>query len=479
MFNRLPKPILFGIFAAIGCLIAAMLGEIFLKTTQLPSTPPPPHDLVLLIDTSGSMKDGTKLQEVQAAAIQFIQRRHSLAHLANNKIAVVGFGGRAYLVANLTNDLKSLEQPIQQLRAVGGTPMDRGLQSAIKQLSAGSDSEQRSILLFTDGKPDNQHSTLNVSQIVKNSNIQIVAIATDDADISLLTQITGDASWVFPTSSGNFDQAFQKAEQAIYAHDLVTANPTLVTEKSLGYSLLRIGIWTALLALGIGLALVIGQNFYLHRRLLTLREGLIVTIGCIFVGFMAGSLGQLLYSITSDSTAVINLLNIITRMVAWCLLGILLGIGISFFIPNLKLIKASQGGLLGGAIGVIGFLLVAYFIADDIIPRLLGAMILGFCIGIFLGMAELARKAWLEIHWGPKDVSTITLGKQPILVGSSDKAHIYLPKNQNFPMEVGTINMKGEQISFENYMTGETQILKHGNKWTIATVTIEVKTAQS
>jgi Ca-activated chloride channel homolog len=479
MFNRLPKPILFGIFAAIGCLIGAILGEFFLKTTQLPSTPPPPHDVVLLIDTSGSMAEGTKLQEVQAAAIQFIQRRHDLAHLANNKIAVVGFGGwQAYIVANLTNDLMSLQPPIQTLRAVGGTPMDRGLQLAMKQLSAHSDSEQQSILLFTDGKPSNQQATLNASQAVKNTNIQIVAIATDDADTALLTQVTGDAALVFPTSVGNFDQAFQKAEQAIYQHDLVTANPVLVTEKSLAYSLFRIGAWTALLALGIGLALVIGQNFYLRRRLLTPREGLIVSLGCILVGFIAGGIGQLLYGITSDATTVINFLNIVTRIVAWSLLGILLGIGISFFIPNLKLIKASQGGLLGGAIGVIGFLFVAYYIADEIVPRLLGAMILGFCIGIFLGMAELARKAWLEVRWGPKDVSTITLGEQPILVGSSDKAHVYLPKNQNFPMEVGTISMKGDQITFDNYMTGETQILKHGNKWTIATVTIEVKTAQ-
>jgi len=478
MFNRLPKPILFGIFAAIGCLMGAILGEVFLKTTQPPSIPLPPHDVILLIDTSGSMAEGTKLQEVQAAAIQFIQRRHGLTHLANNKIAVVGFGGRSYLVANLTSDLISLEQPIQKLRAVGGTPMDRGLQSAMNQLSAGSDSEQRSILLFTDGKPDNQRTTLNASQLVKNANIQIVAIATDDADIGLLTQVTGDAALVFPTSVGNFDQAFQKAEKAIYEQNLVTANPVLVTEKSLGYSLLRIGGWTALLALGIGLALVIGQNFYLRRRLLTLREGLIVSMGCILVGFIAGGVGQLLYGITSDFTTEITLLNIITRMIAWSLLGILLGAGIAFFIPNLNLIKASQGGLLGGTIGVIGFLLVAYFIADDIAPRLLGAMILGFCIGIFLGMAELARKAWLEVRWGPKDASTITLGEQPILVGSSDKAHIYLPKNQKFPAEVGTISLVGNEIAFENYMTRETQILKDGNKWTIATVTIEVKTSK-
>ncbi|MGL5061504.1 MAG: VWA domain-containing protein, partial [Microcoleus sp.] len=81
LFNRfwtvIPKPLLFGLLAAVGCLIGAILGEVWLAATQPPPPPPPPSNAVsLLIDTSSSMS-GAKLQEVKSAAMQFIQRRNS------------------------------------------------------------------------------------------------------------------------------------------------------------------------------------------------------------------------------------------------------------------------------------------------------------------------------------------------------------------------------------------------------------------
>src|SRR5262245_23436025 len=120
LFNRLrqmiSKPILFGIYAAIGGLSGALLGEILLKATH---TSPISQDVVLLIDTSGSMS-GSKLAEVKAAAWRFVQRQD----LYRGSIAVVGFDSQAYVATGLTSALPTLENAIQSLVARGATRME-------------------------------------------------------------------------------------------------------------------------------------------------------------------------------------------------------------------------------------------------------------------------------------------------------------------------------------------------------------------
>ena len=469
--NTIPKPLLFALFAASGCLMGAIAGEAFLNATSLPPPPPPPaHAVSLLIDISGSM-EGAKLEEVKSAAIQFIQRRNesNLSNLSLDSIAIVAFESKAQMTAKLTSDLMTLEQPIDSLKATGGTRMDLGLQTAVEQLRlSGGD---RSILLFTDGQPDDAKLALEVGESAKSQGIRIVAVATNDADIKLLGQITGNPSLVFPARVGSFEQAFEKAEKAIYERDIVTRDAIPVSELSLTYSLLRIGGWTAIVALGAGLTLIVSQNLYLRRRLLTIREGAVGIIGSLVVGFASGASGQLLYLAVPSLLA----LDLAGRVVAWGILGALLGWGMAFFIPNLKPDRGLLGGGLGGAIGVLGFWLVAGGFGD-IAGRLIGAAILGFFIGLMIALIEeLAREAWLVVHWGPKEQSTIALGPQPVILGSSDQAHIYL---QGFDPVVATICLTSGKISYEDKNTGQKQMLKNGSQLQITgSLWIEVKTA--
>jgi Ca-activated chloride channel homolog len=68
--QKLSKPLLFGLYGAVGCLGAATIfGEVFLLLTKLPPTVErSPLAILLLIDTSGSMNENGKLGEVKAAA---------------------------------------------------------------------------------------------------------------------------------------------------------------------------------------------------------------------------------------------------------------------------------------------------------------------------------------------------------------------------------------------------------------------------
>ncbi len=75
------------------------------------------------------------------------------------------------------------------------------------------------------------------------------------------------------------------------------------------------------------------------------------------------------------------------RVLAWVVLGALLGRGRAFFVPNLPPDRALLGGAIGGALGAVGFLGAASAFAD-VAGRLLGAALLGFLMGLMIALVE-------------------------------------------------------------------------------------------
>ncbi|MEY3067308.1 MAG: hypothetical protein RLZZ532_4100, partial [Cyanobacteriota bacterium] len=295
--QKLSKPVLFGLYGAMGCLGAATIfGEPLLQLTKIsPKVDQSPLAIVLLIDTSGSMNDDGKLREVKTAAQAFVERQD----LSENRLAVFGFGTNVQAAASLTDNKPTLEEAIAQISDGGGTNMDQAILAATQELQ--STPQRRNILLFTDGQPGfaganlnrEQAKTLEAMRTAASQNINLVAVATGDADTNFLAQLTGDPSRVFYVNSGDFDQAFRQAEKAIYSSQLVESGPT--GNYSVIYSVLRIGGWTALLAIGTSLALIAGQNYYLRRRLLTPQQVGMGVAGGLMAGLVAGGVGQLLF----------------------------------------------------------------------------------------------------------------------------------------------------------------------------------------
>lgn len=471
--QRFGKPFSFGIYGAIGCLLAAIiLGEGWLVLTHRPpSNVPTSHAIVLLIDSSSSMQNG-KLDEVQSAALRFVQRQAT----SQNQLAVVSFGESVRVAAPLTSNTSVLQQAIEVLSADGGTPMAEAIQTASQVLQ--NTTQSRDILLFTDGLPDNSFFTLSAATVARNQGILIVAVGTGDADTKYLAQVTGDPLSVFYASSGNFDQAFRAAEKAIYDRQLVESEAS--GNYGLGYSALRIGGWAGCLALGLALALAIGQNQYLKRRLLTFKEGSSSTMFGLIAGLAAGAIGQLLFA----PMASIPVLETIGRVVGWVVLGSLMGMGMSLFVPNLKWRRAVIGGSLGGLLGALGFLWAATSFTD-VAGRLIGAAILGFFIGLMIALIEqLSRKAWLVVHWGTSEQTKISLGTEPIILGCSDQAHIYLPRTQGYLPTTAKIFTEANRIVLQfdqeygkqRNMKNLRQELENGSKRKLGNVEIEVKT---
>lgn len=568
--TRYKKPLLFGVCGGLGCLIAALvMGEIFLKLTELPpSVEKAPQAIVLLIDSSGSM-DGVKLAEVKTAATSFVERQTG----KQDNLAIVSFSDGSQVVAGLGSDKNTLIQGINGLIANGGTNMASGIDTASAELQS-APQKSRNILLFTDGVPSSLPAASTSALSARLQGITVVAVGAGGADVSALGQITGNSSLVFFANSGEFDRAFQQAEKIIYGKQLVESGKS--GDYGLVYSLLRIGGWTGLLGIGISLALITGQNFYLRRRILSPKEFVLGTLAGGIAGIGAGAIGQLLFLSTAivsselisqiissvllgislsmvftrifvksfsgtklvvagvgaaigslgnylamavlgtipaniaiavvcfialgkspwlGSGAIIgvistlllsflpsfSIIDLLTRVVGWGLLGICLGGSMSFFIPNLKLNRALLGGVLGGAIGALGFLAFAIFLGD-LVGRLMGSLILGFMIGIMIALLEaLSREPCLIVNWGTEK-RKIAIGRTPIVMGSSSEAHINLPRSKGFPpivakirIEEGKIIMEYSEAMREQGMKVLRHELKHGDKRKLGDVLVELE----
>jgi hypothetical protein len=93
---------------------------------------------------------------------------------------------------------------------------------------------------------------------------------------------------------------------------------------------LVIGAWTALLAIGLSLALVVGQNRYLARPWLSGRQGLAVLVGGGLARLVAGAIGQTFFSLVAGT----GIPPEVGFLAGWSLLGGLLGRGLCCFIPT-------------------------------------------------------------------------------------------------------------------------------------------------
>ena len=346
------------------------------------------------------------------------------------------------------------------------------------------------ILLITDAPPKTpdleMSSVEQTANLLLNNQIDQLHLVIQNSDRYVFERLQetapGEVFLLSETAAGrqNFDSLLPILGEKIAQktiQGLQTNNEFAVeSQKQL---LFVISGWTGILAIGIALALIIGQNFYLRRRLLTASEAGKGFLGSLIAGLLAGFAGQLLFAPVSSFPILVT----VSRVLGWTILGTLLGAGMSLFVPNLKMSRALQGGSIGGAMGAIGFLSVSQAFGD-IAGRLLGAAIIGFFIGLMIALLEqLSREAWLVIHWNTKEQTKISLGTRPIFLGTSAEAQIPLSKAQGFFPRTAKIIKEGENILMlyeQEYGTAKgmkklRHELKDGDRRKFGSITIEVK----
>lgn len=178
-------------------------------------------------------------------------------------------------------------------------------------------------------------------------------------------------------------------------------------------------IWFGVIGALIALFLLLGQSLYL-RNGFALRKN--TWHGALFGGLSglgAGAIAEMIYQTGPNEPL---------RVLCWGIAGGLLGLSLSFRIPNLGRVRGVGGGFLGGLLGGILFIVLAGVLAQ-IAGRLGGIAAIGFFIGLMIVFAEtLFRELWLEVGYGPKETRTLSLGAEPVSFGGDpSNCTVYAP----------------------------------------------------
>ncbi|WP_455682396.1 vWA domain-containing protein [Thomasclavelia sp.] len=132
-----------------------------------------PQDIIMVLDSSGSMAynmdNDSRMAHLKKNAINFINKlykhnpesRVSIITFANNTDTSITRGGFVKLSDNQSYNqtwyeyLTTNSNGIKGIEASGGTQTDLGLYQARRQLQLATGSNNKSIILFTDGEPGN------------------------------------------------------------------------------------------------------------------------------------------------------------------------------------------------------------------------------------------------------------------------------------------------------------------------------------
>lgn len=477
----LKKILIFGILAAFGCLIGAIIGEVLLGFI-LPTPALQQIDVLFVVDVTGSMEG--EINGIKNGINNFVSTLNSRE--LDTQVGLIAFGDRfegeepqilSFAGEPFTKDTNSFETKLGKMEMVGGGDNE---ESSLDALVLGArqpfrEDATKAILLITDAPPkipDKETPSIAAAEkFVRDKGIDQLHLVISDGDSSIFQplqrEVDGEIFSLAETAAArqNFDKILPKIGEKI-ASAIGTGEVPKDQKTPL---IIATSLWTALLAIGTFIALTTGQKRYLGTSL-NFLQGTSGTVGSLAAGLVAGAIGELFYGGMAD-------VSIIGRSMAWALLGALLAFGMAFFIPNLQGKRALVGGAVGGVLGAIAFLFIATTFGD-LAGRLIGAAILGFCIGVMIVITEvLFRKAWLEISYGPKEIRTVNLGKEIVTVGSNPELCIvYIPETPSVALK---FQLDRGNIFCEDVPTGNKRSIQPGEQINVGRAKLTVCGAET
>ena len=216
-----------------------------------------------------------------------------------------------------------------------------------------------------------------------------------------------------------------------------------------------------LLCLGMCICIVVTQNHLMRKPLFISDQFIVLCIGGAIGGAVAGLFGDTAFQIIPFTFA--------GRLIGLSVLGAILALGMSYYIANLDRKYALIGGVAGGAFGAIGFTLCT-LLAGQTSGRIMGAIILGACIGAMIGWVEqYYRNMWLMVLYDPRNFTQVNLGAQAVTVGSSASDTIFV---KDVGAKAGTFLVVGDSVQYTD-ATGK-QTLAPGDSITVGKVELVV-----
>jgi hypothetical protein len=211
-----------------------------------------------------------------------------------------------------------------------------------------------------------------------------------------------------------------------------------------------------LLAFGLGLV----DAFFSSRGAASAAlRGLFVAAVGLVGGLLGSAVGQGLFSLASGMAAEI------LRAFGWVLTGFLIGASVGVFDILARLMRGEGAsgavrkvihGLIGGGVGgmVGGLLYILLFVAlgamfqrDDILSSgAWGMVVLGACIGLFVGLAQvILKEAWVRVEAGFRPGRELIVTKDVITIGRAESCDIGLFGGQGVEKVHARILRKGNR----------------------------------
>ncbi len=161
--------------------------------------------IYILLDCSGSMRRGDKLDQAKLGIINFAKD----AFKKEYRVGLIKFHDFAELLCEPTNNIDVIQAKIKDIQAVGGTNMTNAIKMAHDKLK--DFTTARVIVIATDGMPDNVKNSLAAADKAKADGIEILTIGTDDAKEEFLKKIASRAELGAKVASDKFAVAISDA----------------------------------------------------------------------------------------------------------------------------------------------------------------------------------------------------------------------------------------------------------------------------
>jgi hypothetical protein len=182
------------------------------------------------------------------------------------------------------------------------------------------------------------------------------------------------------------------------------------------------------------------------RGLLALALGAV--FGAIFylvAEFIFALLKQIIFSLGVETNR--NPAFWLIRGIAWAVFGVAGGIVYGLVDRSgRKTQYGVLGGLIGAGLGGTVFDPISFATRTGSVSRAVGFGLLGLATGVAIGIVESALKdRWLYVASGPLAGKQFILYKPLTTIGSSQKADIYLFKDNSILPQHGSIELRGAQ----------------------------------
>lgn len=191
--------------------------EEFLDKTaksQIRSGGASPIDIVLMLDSSGSMYD--QMNEAKAACRKLI---NEMIDLSVHRMALMNFDSAPHMLCHLTDDAKALTKKLDQINSAGSTEMIKALRMASNELES---SMCKKIVLFvTDGYPDQKLSTASYARGLIDKGLKIIAIGVGrNFNKEFLDQMVGERNSFTIKTMSELTSLFERVINALTKGDL-------------------------------------------------------------------------------------------------------------------------------------------------------------------------------------------------------------------------------------------------------------------